>query len=66
MSYEGVVSTNLREDGTLEIFVGNAILATIENGKEDEDFIEDVLYGMGYIWNEDGLLLPSKKIIKEI
>ena len=56
MSYEGVVSTNLREDGTLEIFVGNAILATIENGKEDDDFIEDVLYGMGYIWNEDGTI----------
>lgn len=56
MSYEGVVSTNLREDGTLEIFVGDAILATIENGKEDENFIEDVLYGMGYIWNEDGTI----------
>lgn len=61
MSYEGVVSTNLREDGTLEIFVGNAILATIENGKEDEDFIEDVLYGMGYIWNEDGTIVAIEE-----
>ena len=53
---EGVVSTNLKEDGTLEIFVGDAILATVEKGKNDDDFVEDVLYGMGYNWNEDGTI----------
>ena len=30
------VNTNLREDGTLEIYVGNTLLATIENGRKDE------------------------------
>ena len=50
------VNTNLREDGTLEIYVGNTLLATIENGRKDEKFIEDVLDGMGYIWNKDGTI----------
>lgn len=50
------VNTNLREDGTLEIYVGNTLLATIENGRKDEKFIEDVLDDMGYIWNKDGTI----------
>ena len=50
------VNTNLREDGTLEIYVGNTLLATIENGRKDEKFVEDVLDGMGYIWNQDGTI----------
>ena len=50
------VNTNLREDGTLEIYVGNTLLATIEDGRKDEKFIEEVLDGMGYIWNKDGTI----------
>lgn len=49
-----VISTTMREDGVLEIYYGNAILCEIENGKNDENFIDDVLDGMGYIWNDDG------------
>ena len=51
---KNVISTNLREDGVLEIYYGDAILCEIEDGKNDEDFIEDVLDGMGYVWNNDG------------
>ena len=57
---EYIVSTNLREDGTLEIYHGDELMCAIGkcHGDErmDEDFVEDVLYGLGYQWNEDGTL----------
>ena len=55
-----IINTNLRDDGVLEIFHGNELLATVEDGKPTEKFIEDTLYGMGYIWNEDGTISSIK------
>ena len=51
-----VINTNLRADGTLEIFCGNSLLAEISDGEQTEEFIEGVLNGMGYTWNEDGTI----------
>lgn len=51
-----IISTNLKEDGTLEIYCDNTLLAEIENGTNSEEFIENVLYGMGYKWNSDGTI----------
>lgn len=53
---EDIISTNLREDGVLEIHCGDELLCTIQDGKDEEDFVEDILYGMGYYWNEDGTI----------
>ena len=50
------ISTNLRDDGVLEIYHGDELMCTIEDGRADEDFVEDVLYRMGYQWNEDGTI----------
>ena len=51
-----VINTNLRADGTLEIYLGNLLLAEITDGEQTEEFIEEILNGMGYIWNEDGTI----------
>lgn len=52
------VNTCLRTDGVLEIYVGNRLLVEVEDGRSDEAFIKDVLYGMGYYWLEDGTIRP--------
>ncbi len=57
---QGVVNTIVTAEGTLKIFVGNQLLATVEDGRADEDFVEDILYGMGYRWNKDGTITPIK------
>lgn len=57
---QGVVNTIVTAEGTLKIFVGNQLLATVEDGRSDEDFVEDILYGMGYRWNKDGTITPIK------
>lgn len=51
-----VINTNLRADGTLEIYLGNSLLAEIPNGEQTEEFVEEILNGMGYTWNEDGTI----------
>lgn len=53
-----IVNTVLRTDGVLEIYVGNRLFVEVEDGRSDKDFIEDVLYGMGYYWLADGTILP--------
>lgn len=58
-----IVNTILRTDGALEIYVGNRLFVEIEDGRSDKDFIEDVLYGMGYYWFEDGTILPRPEFI---
>jgi hypothetical protein len=55
-----IISTNLREDGVLEIFIGNEILAEIIDGKQTEEFIEEILNGMGYKWNDDGTITSTE------
>lgn len=58
--YNDKISRYLREDGTLVIYLGNSILTTVEDGQDDEKFVEDVLFGMGYNWNEDGTISEIK------
>ena len=53
---EHIISTNLREDGVLEIYHGDELMYTVGDGRTDEDFVEDILYGLGYQWNEDGTI----------
>jgi hypothetical protein len=53
-----IVNTVLRTDGVLEIYVGNRLFVEVEDGRSDKDFIEDVLYDMGYDWLEDGTIRP--------
>lgn len=51
-----IISTNLTEDGVLEIYHGNKLLCSVSDGRDDEDFVEDILYGLGYQWNQDGTI----------
>ena len=51
-----IVNTVLRTDGVLEIYVGNRLFVEVEDGRSDEDFIEDVIFGMGYDWLHDGTI----------
>ena len=39
---------------TLLIYADNNILAEISDGKETEEFVDEILCGMGYFWNADG------------
>ena len=57
------ISTHLREiDGVLEIYLGNRLFVEINDGKHTEKFVEDVLYGMGYDWLEDGTIRPRAEL----
>lgn len=49
-----IINYNVDDKNVLKIYLGDQLLATIEDGREDEDFVEDILYDMGYIWYEDG------------
>lgn len=61
---ENIISWSLNEENNeLEIFLGEAILATISDvfPPEDENdyltgLVNDTLYGMGYKWNTDGTI----------
>lgn len=58
-----VISTNIRADGTLEIYLGNRLFVEVADGRDnDEEFVEDILYGMGYEWLEDGTIRPLKQV----
>lgn len=50
-----IITYNLREnDNVLVIYLGNRILAEITDGESTEEFVDDILCGMGYVWNDDG------------
>ena len=51
-----IVNTVLRADGVLEIYVGNRLFVEVEDGRRYDDFIEDVIYSMGYDWLHDGTI----------
>lgn len=51
-----IVNTVLRTDKVLEIYVGNRLLVEIQDGRSDEDFIEDILNCLGYDWLPDGTI----------
>lgn len=57
-----IVNTCLRTDRVLEIYVGDRLFVEVADGRSDEDFIEDVLYGMGYDWLEDGTIRPRIEV----
>ena len=48
-------------DGVLEIYLGNRLFVEVDDGKNTEKFVEDVLYGMGYYWLHDGTI---RKIVE--
>ena len=51
-----IVNTWLRTDRVLEIYVGNRLFVEVENGRSDKDFVEDILYSMGYDWLPNGTI----------
>lgn len=53
---QDVINTNMKDDGTLEIYLGNRLFVEVADGRDDEAFVEDVIYGMGYEWLEDGTI----------
>lgn len=55
------ISTNVREDGTLEIYLRNRLLAEVSDRTNDEEAIEDILCGMGYEWRPDGTITEIKE-----
>ena len=55
-----MVSRHINAKGELEIYLDDCLLATIADGKDTEEFVADVLYGMGYVWNEDGTVSRVK------
>lgn len=57
MEGKKVINTHIRGlDNVLEIYHGNELFAPVKDGKNTESFVEDVLFGMGYNWNEDGTI----------
>ena len=63
---DDTISYYVTDDGTLKIFHGSKLLATVEDGKAEEDFVDDILYGMGYIWYEDGTIWETVYMPDEI
>lgn len=61
-----IVNTILRTDGVLEIYVGNRLLVEVADGRSDEDFIGDVLYGLGYDWLHDGTIVKRQEAEKVV
>lgn len=55
-----IVNACINENGTLLIFCGNALIAEIENGEQDEHFINDILFSMGYKWHDDGSITKTE------
>ena len=58
-----VVNTNLKDDGTLEIYVGNRLFAEIEDGRDDDEFVGDIIDSMGYEWMMDGTIRKKVEIV---
>lgn len=48
------INTTIRTDGTLEIYLGNRLLAEVSDRSKDAEAIEDILYRMGYVWKRNG------------
>jgi hypothetical protein len=53
-----VISTNMKDDGTLEIYIGSRLFVEVADGRDNEDFVNDVIYSLGYEWLEDGTIRP--------
>lgn len=58
-----MISRHINPNGELEIYSDNRLLATVTDGIDTDEFVEDILFGMGYIWNNDGSI--TKDACKE-
>lgn len=55
------MSLNLREDNTLEIYIGNRLAAEISNGRLDIDFVMEVLEDLDYEIDDKGFTMQGMK-----
>lgn len=53
---ENQISLNLREDKTLEIYVGDSLAAEISDGRLDMEFVKEIL---------EGLIMKSTKVVSQ-
>ena len=49
-----IINTCIREDGTLEIYIGNSLFIEVADGRDDEDFVVEIIHDMGYEWLPNG------------
>lgn len=62
----GIINWCIRQDGTLEIYIGNRLFVEVEDGKDDEAFVADVIHGMGYEWLPNGrICMMDQRVTKE-
>lgn len=54
---ENQISLNLREDKTLEIYVGDSLAAEISDGRLDMEFAKEILEGLDYEINESSFTI---------
>lgn len=54
---ENQISLNLREDKTLEIYVGDSLAAEISDGRLDMEFVKEILEGLDYEINESSFTI---------
>ena len=63
---DGIINRHLREDGTLEIYIGNRLFVEVEDGRDDEEFVAEVIHDMGYEWLPNGrICMMDQRITKE-
>ena len=55
--FENQISLNLREDKTLEIYVGDSLAAEISDGRLDMEFAKEILEGLDYEINESSFTI---------
>ena len=62
---ENQISLNLREDKTLEIYVGDSLAAEISDGRLDMEFAKEILEGLDYEINESSFILTSRNTLTD-
>ena len=55
--FENQISLILREDKTLEIYVGDSLAAEISDGRLDMEFVKEILEGLDYEINESSFTI---------
>ena len=55
--FENQISLILREDKTLEIYVGDSLAAEISDGRLDMEFAKEILEGLDYEINESSFTI---------
>ena len=63
---DGIINRRLREDGTLEIYIGNRLFVEVEDGRDDEEFVAEVIHDMGYEWLPNGrICMMDQRVTKQ-